>query len=836
VRASFIPILQQLKPLGFRYLKTLGLLLFASGMAILLLVIPPSPDVTRRVYEAGLEMILFLALIGMVLLGRRVLFGDLVGLTFTMSLFILSLVYKWQGFGADYFIVGGFLPWSDNYGYYDEAQRLLHGFNLTLWGARRPFLPAFLSVGLAITHNNFQAVLVIFVLLNALVVYLAAREVQASLKSAAGAAVYLIISFLFYRRFAGMVLTENLGFLMGNLALAFLLQGAREGEIKKLYWGLFILTIGLNARAGAFFVLPILVIWMTYFLRHKFIWRRIFAGAVFVILLGLGLNLVLLKLIGPSDSRVPFSNFSYTFYGLASGGRGWDQVLKDYPGVKEEDVPALAIRKFRENPYLLVVGITRSYRDFFTASDGAFSFALSKSDQKGFTNSMLWGLTAIGLIFAIVEWRGNRHLSVVLAGFLGILLSVGLLPPYDANLMRVYAATIPITVYIVSLGVSVPGTFLRNYVKSSSAERQPLFFVQDFSLPVSVTLLMALFFGALLVKQYGSLPEKRNKPACVPGNEQIKFLLDSGSHIVLEPDELIKESYVPYLRISDFMRQAGIYDPELSSALLALNQGAVLNLGIRVDDSAGEENIRSAFLVTTRILDPGYYELCVTGSDSGLSQIVPFYHSSLKPISSGQPVSYLPDITTINQVRFFYSVGGWILFGLTMLDIVQIWKYPFRTAWLVLVNTSMMSVGILVLLHSLGLAPIQWERVPLDTERVEHARGFSYVIDLGNTRMGKTRIWDYPVKLYENDIELDGPDQERSFIASEGAGRFTVMEGRLYFSSSDNSNPRENGRQYQVLQPTHVRTRYQLISYLLAFFGLFVHIRYLKRSSGSTDV
>ena len=137
-----------------------------------------------------------------------------------------------------------------------------------------------------------------------------------------------------------------------------------------------------------------------------------------------GINLTFIKVDWTSEGGVPFSNFSYTFYGLASGGAKWDQVFKDYPGIKEEDVPALAIQKFKEKPYLLVTGIIQSYQDFFTSYRGAFSFTLFRKSQKNLINWILWVLTAIGLVFAVFGWRKKKHLSMALAGFLGILLSV----------------------------------------------------------------------------------------------------------------------------------------------------------------------------------------------------------------------------------------------------------------------------------------------------------------------------------------------------------------------------------------------------------------------------
>ena len=241
---------------------------------------------------------------------------------------------------------------------------------------------------------------------------------------------------------------------------------------------------------------------------------------------------------------------------------------------------------------------------------------------------------------------------MALAGFLGVLLSVSLLPPADLNLMRVYAATIPITTYIVSLGISAPEVFLRNYIKSSHSELSSSFLGSAISLPISITLLIVVFFGVVVVKQYGRLPEKRNLIDCGTGNEQLSILLSPGSSIALEPDEMIKESYIPYLRISDFMRQAGKYDPEISSTLLALNPGEVLNLGISIDASAGKENIRSAFFVSTHILEPGYYELCVPKSDSQLLQFYPFYYIAPETISDAPPVLHFPISTPLTEFVF----------------------------------------------------------------------------------------------------------------------------------------------------------------------------------------
>ncbi|HLA86609.1 MAG TPA: hypothetical protein VJL10_01175, partial [Anaerolineales bacterium] len=55
---------------------------------------------------------------------------------------------------------------------------------------------------------------------------------------------------------------------------------------------------------------------------------------------------------------------------------------------------------------------------------------------------------------------------------------------------------------------------------------------------------------------------------------------------------------------------------------------------------------------------------------------------------------------------------------------------------------------------------------------------------------------------------------------------FFVQSGYLYISTSDNSDPRINGRGYEIEWPTPVRTRYQLALYSLSLIGIFIHIKY----------
>jgi len=62
-----------------------------------------------------------------------------------------------------------------------------------------------------------------------------------------------------------------------------------------------------------------------------------------------------------------------------------------------------------------------------------------------------------------------------------------------------------------------------------------------------------------------------------------------------------------------------------------------------------------------------------------------------------------------------------------------------------------------------------------------------------------------PLVLFEDGVELGPPHSSHGEIRMAGAGRYSHWESTLYFSASDNSNPNENGRCYEI---EYSRTRY----------------------------
>ena len=59
-----------------------------------------------------------------------------------------------------------------------------------------------------------------------------------------------------------------------------------------------------------------------------------------------------------------------------------------------------------------------------------------------------------------------------------------------------------------------------------------------------------------------------------------------------------------------------------------------------------------------------------------------------------------------------------------------------------------------------------------------------------------------PLVLLENGMELGPPHAVHAEIRGIGSGRFSHWQRTLFFSSSDNSDPRVNGRDYRVYLPS----------------------------------
>lgn len=799
-------------------LQLAGSAVLSLAFIVSLFLAPPNVEFTRGFFEFGLDRLLFLLIIFALLFNLNGFAGNTLAFTFTIALFFMPLIYKWQT--ADYYsVLGGLLPMRDANEYYQGAQNLLRGFPLEFTAAYRPIFTSFLSTVMLAVNGNLQAALVLLVGLNALAAYFVAAEIRRALNSGIAAALFLVLGYMFYKRFGGTLLTENLGFFLGNIALVFLIRGAAGRKLDRLLYGLFLLTIALNARAGAFFILPIVAFWAGLSLRNERGFWRPFIYAVLVVAAGMAANLALAKFVNASTSST-FSNYSFTLYGLAVGNKGWEQIAIDHPGAGTGEIYELTFKLIRENPALFAKGVAGAYADYFIASKGAFSFLLMKHDRNDAANAILWGLTFAGLAVGVLR-RSKMELSISLAFFIGILLSVGLVPPTDSTQMRAYAATIPMTSYIVAMGITLPGKLLPGSNDQKTAGDEAGVFIPW---GLSVIVLASAFILPVLFKSLGQSPKPSPVIDCEVGRQKLVFVIAGGSSITLSTEK--ENSFLPDLdRLRFYGRLVNPEQqlmPEEKEMVLGLEPGTTITIVRTIMDESGAPPLSiGRFVITKGIPAPGVYTWCVEEP-----QFPGFYTPPEPEYETRNPFS-LP-ASTQAAIRTVRAGGIWLVFGVLYFLWIGILRLSAGKMPLGFLSAALIACGALMILHMTGLVPLAWERRVVEPEKIQHRDGFMYAYNTGDSRISDTNYRDYPTYLYEEGSLLYQPHESQSFIVELGRGSYILKEKFLYFSASDNSDPETNGRRYEIEYPARIRLRYQWMGLGAGLVGFLLYFLYVN--------
>jgi hypothetical protein len=129
--------------------------------------------------------------------------------------------------------------------------------------------------------------------------------------------------------------------------------------------------------------------------------------------------------------------------------------------------------------------------------------------------------------------------------------------------------------------------------------------------------------------------------------------------------------------------------------------------------------------------------------------------------------------------------------------------------WLVAVMPLLMW-----LLHASAIFPLTWEQLPLTA--FQTSSGFTFAVPLDTNWMSREITGDSPAQVTENGIPLSRANAPLDDIAKRGEGRFAVQDRLVYLSTSDNSDPRANGRRYVLSWPTKPGGVITSVCFLLA--------------------
>jgi len=298
-------------------------------------------------------------------------FGTLICLGLTMVLFAFTLSYLWTSGFSDNFIIGGLLPYKDGKNYYVGANLILNGVPPINSGqaTERPLFPGFLAVILFLTGQNLKIALAIIGQLAGLALYVSARQVRNSF-GALAASLYATFMYFHIQSLLGYSMSETIGFTIGCFGFVMLWLASRHLKWLDLLLGLIVLLVAVSARAGAFFIFPMLVLWIGWvFHGEKKFSLRMAVYALGAVLIGyLLVNSIYARLLGipPGYS---FGNFSYAVYGQVRGGTGWHSAIKELGTRNPAVVYHEAWNFFLAHPSSLFIAFAKSYRDFFQLGD-----------------------------------------------------------------------------------------------------------------------------------------------------------------------------------------------------------------------------------------------------------------------------------------------------------------------------------------------------------------------------------------------------------------------------------------------------------------------------------
>lgn len=483
--------------------------------------------------------------------------GELISVTAIMILFALPLAGMWAYGHAQSAMLGGLIPINDAQGYYTDALRLINNSSFSFFSTRRPLFPGFLSVLLFITDHNLLTSLAILSAVTAISCYFMVREIQRT-HGTEVAAFLLMMVFLYYRLHSGVTMSENFGIALGTLGFTILWHGTANKNLWSIWFGIFLSSLALNTRAGAFFILPLLVLFFGRLFRgSKFISWKVIGLASTAIVLGFASSILLGRMVG-QRSGIPFANFSYTLYSLAAGGKSWAYIGEVHPEVfllpepeHTKRVFELAFELMRENPYQTIQGAFFFWSAIFTDTlYNVFSFV---SRENGAINPIVkWVLYLLSIVGVFTWWQDKKKPlnGLVMICVLGIFTSVPFVPPTDSFGMRPYAASVAMLSALPALGLwKILYRIKLNTLKQENTD-SPLY---SLTIYFSVSLLLVTLIGPLLIKVNGS-QKTFQASKCSSSPDHIVIHFDQSASINLVKNTADSTDWPPYYHIYIFQK------------------------------------------------------------------------------------------------------------------------------------------------------------------------------------------------------------------------------------------------------------------------------------------
>ena len=467
-----------------------------------------------------------------------------------MVLIALPLSYKWTSGFSDNFMIAGLLPYKDGKNYFYGANLLLNGLPLVNanQSTERPLFPAFLELVLFLTGRDIKNTLAVLAQLIGIGIYLPTRQVHRAF-GALPAGIFATLMCFYAQPMIGYAMSETIGFALGCVGFSILWLAATKGKWYDLVIGLAILMVAVSARAGTFFIFPMFAVWAGWAFRRRggFSLRKSTLMMLVLIIIYLLVNLFYPRILGiPPGSS--FGNFSYAIYGQVMGGTGWHSAIEDLGTRDSSVVFHYAWEYFLAHPVSLFIGFAKAYRDFFSlGNSGIFPFGWYSI--KNIPSILLWAsaiLLLLGGIYRLLKNIRNDLSSMLIAGFIGVVLSIPFLPPVDGG-ARFYASTVPFFFIVPAWGA---GVFLKKIHSFHPINKD-----YQYSLLLSRYISVAMLILTLIVPPLiYSLAQKPIQAFLSCTNDQKPFVIEyyPNSYVDIVNSKSHECGFVPEICYDDF--------------------------------------------------------------------------------------------------------------------------------------------------------------------------------------------------------------------------------------------------------------------------------------------
>lgn len=440
--------------------------------------------------------------------------------------FALPVLEYWVTARSHGNALAGYLPWADATEYFQCSEVFLLGLDGPAHCGKRPYYFTFFADLLWLTGNRLQPALLLQALILGAAAVLFARVIARTMSAPSALAAYAVFFVYAAALCSGLVMTENIGLILGVFGLLLLLRHMQTPAPALFLTGVALLAAAMSARPGPLFVLPALGAWYLFYGSGSFSQRflvAVSAGAVSALAMALVASPILLA--GGTFGST-HSNFSYSLYGLVVGGKGWLQVTIDHPeifnrsdGIPQTDkVYQLALQSLAEKPHLFVLGYIKGIAKYF---NDLFRYA---TDFKLLRLLLLLIPWMLGAWYALKRWREPAY-SMLLAIEAGIIISSPFLI-YDGH-NRAFASTVAVDAAFVALGM----VWIGERLKVIATDTKPVSVSRRGNRGLVAAGVTALFMPVVLFAAIkpASPPVALSPPQCEAGQKSVTLKLSQGT-------------------------------------------------------------------------------------------------------------------------------------------------------------------------------------------------------------------------------------------------------------------------------------------------------------------